>query len=90
MKYSQDFSDLEKEFDFDIYFKEEDFYGDLKASNLDYDEVCLNAQDSVIPCLLQYGKLRYIIYEHLTEKDIDHNNEMAKARMEIIGTPYVQ
>lgn len=90
MKYSRDFAEAEKEFDFDIYFKEADFYGDLKASNINEIEVCLNAQDAVLPCLLKYDRLWYIIYEHLTEKDTDHNNEMAKARMSFIGEPYVE
>lgn len=90
MKYSRDFTDLEKEFDFDIYFKEFDFYGDLKTSSVDEVEVCLNAQDSVIPCLMKYEKMWYVVYEHLTEKDLEYNSEMAKERMALIGKPYIE
>lgn len=49
-----------------------------------------NDQESVLEAIAKFGKLWYVIYEHDTIKDTERNNEMAKARMELIGTPYVE
>lgn len=76
--------------DFDIMFKKDNFYGDLKASDITKREAPGNDQESVLEAITKYGKLWYIIYEHETVKDKDKDNEMAKARMELIGTPYVE
>ena len=76
--------------DFDLLFKESNFYGDLKASDITKHEAPGNDQESVLQAITKYGKLWYIIYEHDTIKDTDRNNEMAKARMTLIGTPYVE
>ena len=74
--------------DFDLYFKNDDFYGDLKASDINAKEAPGNDQNTTIEAINYHGKLWYIIYEHETKKDTDYNNEMAIARMELIGTPY--
>lgn len=74
--------------DFDLVFKEENFYGDLKASDITKSEAPGNDQESVLEALAKYGRIWYIIYEHETIKDIDKNSEMAKARMGLIGKPY--
>lgn len=74
--------------DFDLVFKEENFYGDLKASDIMKKEAPGNDQKSILEALARYGRIWYIIYEHETIKDIDKNSEMAKARMELIGKPY--
>lgn len=74
--------------DFDLIFREENFYGDLKASDIMQKETPGNDQESVLEALAKYGRIWYIIYEHETIKDVDRNSEMAKARMELIGTPY--
>ncbi len=74
--------------DFDLYFNNDHFYGDLKASDINKNEVILNDQENTLKALEDNGKLWYVIYEHETKKDIDYNSEMAKARMELMGTPY--
>jgi len=74
--------------DFDLVFKEENFYGDLKASDIMKNEAPGNDQESVLEALAKYGRIWYIIYEHETIRDTDRDSEMAKARMELIGTPY--
>ena len=74
--------------DFDLYFKNDDFYGDLKASDITKKLAPGNDQNTTLEAINHNGKLWYIIYEHETKKDTDYNNEMAKARMELIGTPY--
>lgn len=74
--------------DFDLFFKENDFYGDLKASDIIKSEAPGNDQQNVINAIMKYGRLWYIIYEHETIKDIDRDNEMAIARMDLIGKPY--
>jgi len=74
--------------DFDLVFKEENFYGDLKASDITKSEAPGNDQENVLEALAKYGRIWYIIYEHETIKDTDRDSEMAKARMELIGTPY--
>lgn len=74
--------------DFDLIFREENFYGDLKASDIVKKEAPGNDQRSVLEALANCGKIWYIIYEHETIKDKDRNSEMAKARMALLGTPY--
>lgn len=75
--------------DFDLLFPSEHYYGDLKASDILHSEAPGNDQESVLNAINQYGRLWYVIYEHETIKDSEHNNEMAKERMNLIGTPYV-
>lgn len=74
--------------DFDLYFGNDDFYGDLKASDIDKKDAPGNDQDATLEAINYNGKLWYVIYEHETKKDKDYNSEMAIARMELIGTPY--
>lgn len=71
--------------DFDIFFPRENFYGDLKSSDIKKKEAPGNDQINVLEAINRYQKLWYVIYEHNTEKDIFHNNEMALKRMEILG-----
>lgn len=75
-------------YDFDLYFKEDIFYGDLKASDISKKEVLGNDKKNVVEVIKKYKKLWYIIYEHQTKKDIDHNSEMAIERMKLIGKEY--
>ena len=74
--------------DFDLYFNNEHFYGDLKASDIKQTQVILNDQENTLNALKHGRKIWYVIYEHETKKDTDYNSEMAKARMELMGTPY--
>ncbi len=74
--------------DFDIFFPKANYYGDLKASDIDKKEAPGNDQENVMKAINQYGKLWYVIYEHKTEKDIVHNSEMAIRRMNLIGDSY--
>lgn len=74
--------------DFDLYFRNDDFYGDLKASDIDKKDAPGNDQDTTLEAINYNGRLWYVIYEHKTRKDTDYNSEMAIARMELIGTPY--
>ena len=57
------------EMDFDIHFEEEDFYGDLKASDTDQDKTPGNDQRNLIECIYKCDRFWYIIYEHETIKD---------------------
>lgn len=74
--------------DFDVYFIKENFYGDLKASDIKKFEAPGNDQRAVCEAINQNQKLWYIIYEHETIKDRDRNNEQAIKRMELIGEIY--
>ncbi len=74
--------------DFDLFFKEDDFFGDLKASNINTNEAPGNDKENTLKAINEKEKLWYIIYEHETKKDTDYNSEMAIARMELIGEPY--
>ena len=65
------------EFDFDLYFEKDDYYGDLKASDINQREIQGNDIRSVYKVIEDYGKLWYIVYEHDTKKDKNYNNEMA-------------
>lgn len=74
--------------DFDIFFPKANYYGDLKASDIDKKEAPGNDQDNVLEAINKYGKLWYVIYEHKTIKDSLKNNEMAIRRMKLIGKEY--
>lgn len=78
----------QKLLDFDIFFPQANYYGDLKASDIEKNEAPGNDQENVLEAINKYEKLWYVIYEHKTEKDILHNNEMAIRRMKLIGKTY--
>lgn len=59
----------EGDLDFDIRFDEDNFYGDLKASDITKRETPGNDQKNLIECIYQYDKFWYVIYEHETIKD---------------------
>lgn len=62
------------ELDFDLWFPEEMFYGDLKASDITKNEAPGNDQETFIECINKYDKFWYIIYEHETIKDSELTN----------------
>lgn len=71
----------EGDLDFDVKFEEENFYGDLKASDISKKETPGNDQDNLINCIYSYDKFWYIIYEHETIKDDEQTNyEATKQR----------
>lgn len=74
--------------DFDLFFRNENFYGDLKASDISHLQAPGNDRETVLEAINQHGKLWYIIYEHDTVKDSDKQNEMAIERMNLIGKSY--
>lgn len=67
----------EGDLDFDIRFDEEDFYGDLKASDITKKETPGNDQENLIECIYQFGKFWYVIYEHETIKDSEETDYKA-------------
>ena len=70
----------EGDLDFDIRFDEEDFYGDLKASDITKTETPGNDQENLMECIYQFDKFWYVIYEHETIKDSDAGYEATKGR----------
>lgn len=62
------------ELDFDLWFDESNFYGDLKASDSAKKESPGNDQDNFIECINKYDKFWYVIYEHDTLKDSEDND----------------
>lgn len=62
------------ELDFDVWFDEDNFYGDLKASDIAKKEAPGNDQENFLQCIDKYEKFWYIIYEHETIKDSEENN----------------
>lgn len=74
------------ELDFDILFPEQDFYGDLKASDITKKEAPGNDQQNVMDCLYSKHRLWYIIYEHSTLKDIDYNGIASAERARYINS----
>lgn len=73
----------EGDLDFDIRFDEEDFYGDLKASDISKNETPGNDQKNFVECVYRFDKFWYVIYEHETIKESD-DNETSVARKEYI------
>lgn len=69
------------EYDFDIYFDELDFYGDLKASDIKKNETPGNDQENLVECIYRYNRFWYVIYEHETIKDSEKTDyEATKER----------
>lgn len=67
--------------DFDVRFDEENFYGDLKASDIKQSATPGNDQENLINCIYQFGKFWYVIFEHETVKDSEAAGyEATKAR----------
>lgn len=66
---------IDERFDFDMYFKKEEFYGDLKASDASKKDAPGNDEKTLQKCLKKHKKLWYIIFEHDTIKDKDIENE---------------
>lgn len=66
--------------DFDIRFDEDDFYGDLKASDVKKHVTPGNDQENLIECIYKFDKFWYVIYEHETIKDSDVGYEATKGR----------
>lgn len=66
--------------DFDIRFDENDFYGDLKASDVKKHVTPGNDQENLIECIYKFDKFWYVIYEHETIKDSDVGYEATKGR----------
>lgn len=59
----------EGDLDFDVRFEDENFYGDLKASDIKKKETPGNDKGNLVECIYQFDKFWYIIYEHETVKD---------------------
>ena len=71
---------IDCDLDFDIRFDEDDFYGDLKASDVKKHVTPGNDQENLIECIYQFDKFWYVIYEHETIKDSDVGYEATKGR----------
>ena len=59
--------------DFDLWFDEVCFYGDLKSESLSSSAILGNDKESVLEAINTYDKFWYIVYEHDTIKDRDMN-----------------
>ncbi|MCM1111404.1 MAG: hypothetical protein NC336_09355 [Clostridium sp.] len=69
MRYVGSSLKAEGDLDFDIRFEDEDFYGDLKASDVNKSKSPGNDQKNLIECIYKYDRFWYVIYEHETIKD---------------------
>ncbi len=75
----------EGDLDFDIHFDEADFYGDLKASDINQKETPGNDQRNLTECIYRFDKFWYVIYEHETVKDSEATGfEATKGRNRFI------
>lgn len=70
--------------DFDLWFDEDNFFGDLKASDIGMKEAPGNDQDNFLECINKYDKFWYIVYEHETKSDKELNYEATKFRNNFI------
>lgn len=64
--------------DFDLYFPYHRFYGDLKASTITNKFSPGNDQANLLSAIDKFDRFWYVIYEHETVKDKDHNAEAPK------------
>lgn len=71
--------------DFDLWFQQEKFYGDLKASDSLTVEAPGNDKENFLESINKYDRFWYIIYEHETLKDKDsYDYEATKFRTHYI------
>ena len=63
------------EIDLDLYFPQTSAYGDLKAHSNDSTGIQGNDRETIMD-VLQNSSVYYIVCNHNTEKDRDHNNEV--------------
>lgn len=80
MRYTGSNNKKEDDWDFDIFFEESNFYGDLKASDSSQKETPGNDQETLVRCIYQYKKFWYVIYEHDTIKDSSKGYEATVGR----------
>lgn len=79
--------DKEKDaLDFDLFFKKQNFYGDLKASDIGKNQAPGNKKESFCKCINMYDKFWYLIYEHDTLKDKNYGFEVTKFRSSLINS----
>lgn len=71
IKYVGSMNKKDTDLDFDLWFDEDNFFGDLKASDITSKEAIGNDQETFIECINKYDKFWYVIYEHETIKDSD-------------------
>ncbi len=64
--------------DFDLWFNEVSFYGDLKSESLLSSDILGNDKESVLEAINKYDKFWYVVYEHETVKDKDKNYEASE------------
>lgn len=57
------------ELDFDLWFDESQFYGDMKASDIQEKQVLGNDKDNIYESINKYDKFWYVIYEHESQKE---------------------
>lgn len=63
------------EIDLDLYFPQSEAYGDLKAHSADSTGIQGNDWDTVMN-VIEDSSVYYIVCNHETERDRDHNNEV--------------
>lgn len=80
MKYIGDSRKGSNQLDFDIWFDEQSFYGDLKASDIVKKETPGNDQSSFLECINMFDKFWYVIYEHETLKDAESGTDFEATR----------
>ena len=64
--------------DFDLWFDEVSFFGDLKSESLSSSSILGNDKESVLEAINTYDKFWYVVYEHNTIKDKDRNYEASE------------
>lgn len=71
-------------FDFDIWFDRDQFYGDLKASDITKTSTPGNDQEAFVECINKHDRFWYVIYEHETIKDDEKNYQATIERNQYI------
>ena len=75
----------EEGLDFDLRFNSLNFYGDLKCSNFEKDDILLNDKSNIDNELAKFGRLWFLIYEIEVVKDFSlPGHPYTKKRLEFI------
>ncbi|ADE19515.1 hypothetical protein [Mycoplasma crocodyli] len=66
--------DFKFNYNFDLFFVKEKFYGDLKSSSFKTTKIIGNDFDTVVNCINEYDKIWYIVFLNETIMDYEHPN----------------
>lgn len=81
---SEKSSNTKTRFDFDLWFPQDHFLGDMKASDKNEEWAPGNDKESTLEAICRYLRFWYVIYEHATERDTGSPDDFRIKRQEYL------